>query len=140
MARVKLDIPEKISFTMTLPVRISDINYGNHLGNEAMVNIIHEARLQWLKSGGYTELEIEGYSLIMSDLIVEYKKQGYYGDVLSVSVRIGEIGRSGFDMYYAVHNQQEVLIAKAKTGMACFDYTNQKPVHLPKNFSSFLMR
>ena len=55
MARIKLTVPEKNILTAVLiPVRIGDINYGNHLGNDAFVSIIHEARVQWLRQNNYT--------------------------------------------------------------------------------------
>jgi len=54
MARIKIDIPEKVMATFPIPVRIADINYGNHVGNDAFVSIIHEARMQWIRQYGYT--------------------------------------------------------------------------------------
>ena len=86
MARIKIDIPEKIIATFHIPVRIADINYGNHVGNDAFVSIIHEARMQWLQQYGYTELNIEGTGLIMSDLTVEFKNESFYGDVVEVKL------------------------------------------------------
>jgi acyl-CoA thioester hydrolase len=56
MARVKIDIPENILAIVNIPVRISDINYGNHVGNDAIVSIIHEARVQWLTQHNFTEI------------------------------------------------------------------------------------
>ena len=63
-------MPDKKLTEVKVLVRISDINYGNHLGNDSLVSIIHEARILWLKSLNYTELNIEGTGLIMSDLAV----------------------------------------------------------------------
>ena len=78
MARIKIIIPEKIITQIIIPVRITEINYGNHLGNDALVSILHEARMQWLSQLGYTELNIENTGLIMSDLAVEYKTRCDY--------------------------------------------------------------
>ncbi|RMF54479.1 MAG: thioesterase, partial [Calditrichaeota bacterium] len=43
MARLKLTLPEKFHFTTELSIRISDVNYANHLGNDAVLSLIHEA-------------------------------------------------------------------------------------------------
>ena len=43
MARIKIELPAKCIAAFTIPVRITDINYGNHVGNNSMVEIIHEA-------------------------------------------------------------------------------------------------
>ena len=46
MARIKLLMPEQKIFSTDIAVRITDINYGNHVGNDAFVRLIHEARVQ----------------------------------------------------------------------------------------------
>lgn len=138
MARVKLNIPEKIIATVKISVRISDINYGNHVGNDALVSILHEARVQWLAQNNYTELNIEGKGLIMADLMVEYKSEAFYGDVLELKMSADEITKISFDLYFSITNQQNILIAKAKTGMVFYDYTNKKVAAMPEKFSALL--
>jgi len=99
--------------TFQIPVRIADINYGNHVGNDAFVSIIHEARMQWLKQYGYTELKIEGVGLIMSDLTLEFKNESFYGDIVEVNLGAGEISRVGFELYYrlfAKRNDENILL------------------------------
>ena len=77
MARIKLTVPENKLTVVSIPVRISDINYGSHLGNDSFVSIIHEARVQWLRLHNYSELDIEGTGLILSNLAVEFKSEGF---------------------------------------------------------------
>ncbi|MEI2750570.1 MAG: thioesterase family protein [Ferruginibacter sp.] len=72
MARIKLDFPDKVLGTVEIPLRITDMNYGNHLGNDALVSILHEARVKWLNNLNYTELNVEGAGLIMGELVVSY--------------------------------------------------------------------
>ena len=74
MARIKIDFPNNIIATIKLKVRIGDINYGNHVGNDAFVLLIHEARIQWLQQNGFSEIDAGGAGLIMADLEIEYKK------------------------------------------------------------------
>ena len=141
MARIKLEIPEKIIGTFIIPIRIADINYGNHVGNDAFVSIIHEARIQWLKQYGYTELRIEGIGLIMSDLALEFKNESFYGDVVEVKLGAGEISRVGFDLYYqlvAKRNHKTILLANAKTGMVCYDYDAKKVTVIPEKLKAIL--
>ena len=76
--RVQLQLPETFSFQTEIPVRITDINYGNHLGNDAILSMMHEARVQFLQNLGYTELEFEGVGLIMSDTAIIYKGEGFF--------------------------------------------------------------
>lgn len=141
MARIKIDIPEKVMATFLIPVRIADINYGNHVGNDAFVSIIHEARMLWLKLYDYTELKIEGIGLIMSDLAIEFKSESFYGDVVEVKLGAGEISRVGFELYYrlfAKRNNENILLANAKTGMVCYDYDAKKVAAIPEKLKTIL--
>jgi acyl-CoA thioesterase FadM len=137
MARVKLTIPENKIFSTEIAVSITDINYGNHLGNDALVSILHEARVQWLGSLHFTELNIAGAALIMADLAVEYKAEAFYGDKLNIAISIGEISKVSFEIYYELttnRNDKKIVVALAKTGMVCFDYGVRKVVGVPDAF------
>lgn len=141
MARVKLEIPEKVIASFKIPVRIADINYGNHVGNDAFVSIIHEARMLWLSQHGYTELAIEGIGLIMSDLAIEFKNESFYGDVVDVKIGVAEISRVSFELYYQLYAQrggETIWLANAKTGMVCFDYAAKKVAAIPEKLKGIL--
>jgi len=131
MARIKIDLPSAFTFSTQLPVRISDINYGGHLGNDAVLSMLHEARLRFLHHHGYTELKLAGKGLIMADVAIEYKGEGFHGDLLTIRVAAHEFNKYGFDVVYQVTNQENKLISLAKTGMLCFDYNTRKVSSLP---------
>jgi acyl-CoA thioesterase FadM len=137
MARIKLVFPENIIHTLTIPVRITDINYGNHLGNDALVSIIHEARVHWLNSLNYTEFNIEGKSIIMNELVVNYLKEMFYGDVIIIDLSIGDVTALGFELYYRMSvnkNGENLISAIAKTGLIFFDYMAKKTSSIPDVF------
>jgi acyl-CoA thioester hydrolase len=136
MARVKLIIPENKIFTTNIAVRITDINYGNHVGNDSLVSIIHEARMQWLAANNFTELDIGGAALILADLAIEYKAESFYGDILHVAISIGEITRVSFEIFYeitTIRKDKKILVVNAKTGMVCFDYEERKVTRIPED-------
>lgn len=132
MSRIKLVIPENKIFNIGLQVRISDINYGNHLGHDALISMLQEARMQWLATLKYTELDIEGIGLIMADIAVEYKAESFFNDLLDITLYAGNIAAVNFDIYYVVKNQKGQLIAKAKTGMIGYDYPQKMITKMPK--------
>ncbi len=141
MARVKIDMPAAFRFSTAIPVRITDVNYGGHLGNDAIVSVLHESRMQFLQSLGCTELEFFGAALIMGDLAIVYKGEGFYGDTLTVEVTAEELSSVGFDLLYRLSTTRDgkpVAIAEAKTGMICFDYKARKVVRLPEAFKQQL--
>jgi acyl-CoA thioesterase FadM len=139
MARIKIDLPDNFSFSTSIPIRITDINYGGHAGNDTILSLIHEARVQFLKAHGYTEVEFEGVGMIMSDAGIEFKNELFYGDVVIVSVTATGFSKVSFDIYYKLEkvlrqtkDDKKVLVAIAKTGMVCYDYKNKKIVVVPE--------
>jgi acyl-CoA thioesterase FadM len=141
MARIKIDFPRDIIATIKLKVRIGDINYGNHVGNDAFVSLIHEARLQWLQQNKFSEINAGGTGLIMADLGIEFKKEAYYGEEILIEIGTGEIARVSFELYYQLsteRNQEKVLLAKAKTGMVCYNYELKKTVSVPESLQLIL--
>lgn len=143
MARIKLTIPDTLIATVKIPVRITDINYGNHVGNDSFVSIIHEARVKWLKQNNFSELNVGGVALIMGGLAIEFKSESFYGDILKIEIGCGEITSVSFELFYTLtteRNSKEILIANAKTDMICFDYENKKVVPLPDILKRILLK
>lgn len=133
MARIRIALPESFAFSTTIPVRITDLNYGGHVGNDTVLSLLHEARMQFLHHFGYTELNFEGTGLIMSDVAIEFRSELFYGDVLKAHVTAGDFGKVGFDMYYKLVNEKNGKIATvAKTGMVCYNYDTKKMAVVPE--------
>lgn len=130
MSRVKLKFPtEKPLFETKVSVRISDINYGNHLGNDSVLSIIHEARMQMLQAWGGNELNISGNSLIMADVMIAYKAEAFFGEILDIMIYADEVTDRSFDLLYrikTIRNDVAIDVAHAKTGMICFDYNTRR--------------
>jgi acyl-CoA thioester hydrolase len=135
MARVKLELPENFLFTTEIGVRISDINYGGHVGNDSILSMIHEARVRFLEEYGYSEINIEGPGIIMVDSVIVYKSEGFYGDILECAVTISDCRKSGCDFVYRLTNRDTGKeIARAKTGIVFFDYEKRRVVEMPEKF------
>jgi acyl-CoA thioesterase FadM len=142
MPRIKIRLPEIFfDISIKIPVRITDINYGNHVGNDSLVAIIHESRMQFLQQYGYTELDIEGMGLIMSEIFVEFKNETFYKDVIDVKIAAGDISTISFELFYGLstfRNKQQIIIANAKTTMVCYDYKLKKPITIPEKLLDIL--
>lgn len=136
MARMKLDLPDTFKFSTIITVRITDVNYGGHLGNDAVLSIVHEARLRYLKSMGFSELDAgNGAGLIMSDAVIVFKAQSYHGDELEIFVTAGDFTNLSCDIFYKIVRKSDNMeIARVKTGQVFFDYKAGKPVRIPEIF------
>lgn len=135
MARIRLDVPKQFSFKTEIVIRISDINYGNHVGNDSILSIMHEARIRFLQHYNCKELDLFGVSLIMSDVAIQYKNQAYHGDVLQIEMTAFDFGMNSFDLfYYITRKPDNNIIALAKTNMVCYNYTEKKIKQVPDTF------
>lgn len=137
MTRIVLDIPAVLKFSIQLKVRVSDLNYGNHLSNDVYLAMMHEARMQYFESMNYSEMNLAGAAVIMGDSAIIYKSECFYGDEVNIAVGAENIGEKSFDLYYRfTKNENNILVAEAKTGMVCYDYNLRKTVAVPDDFKS----
>jgi acyl-CoA thioesterase FadM len=135
MARVEIDLPEQFMFHTEIPIRIDDINYGGHLGNDSVLTIAHEARLRFFRAHGWTELDIGGVGIIMADAAVVYRAEGKYGMVLEVDIAVADVRTRGCDLIYRLRDRATgTEIARAKTAILFFDYSARKVVSVPAVF------
>ena len=132
MSSTKLDLPKEFNFHVSIPVRITDINYGGHVGNDTVLTLLHEARMKFLYHYDFSEMNFGGVGLIMRDVTIEFKKELFYGDSARVYVTVTNFSRVGFDVFYKmVKNEDEIQVAIAKTGMVCYDYNMKKIASVP---------
>jgi acyl-CoA thioesterase FadM len=90
-----------------------------------------------------TELDAGGHGLIMADVMIAYRGEGFYGDVLEVKLFAEEITERTFDLLYHIKTQRNgtvIEIAQAKTGMAAIDYNTRKITTLSKVLKTWLTR
>lgn len=133
MPRVRLKPLDSYPFRIELAVRVTDLNYGGHLGNDRLLSLIHEARVAFLAEHGLSEMDCGGVSLTMGDAALVYRGEAFAGDVLRFEVAAGEPGPSGFRLFYRVTRLPDgEEIALAETGMACYDYQEKKICRLPE--------
>lgn len=135
MVRTKLELPERFDFSTEISVRIENVNYGGHLGNDSLLSLVHEARLRFLGSHGFTEADVGGVGIIMVDTIVIYKSESFYGDILRFEVAVGNVGKAGCDFFFRITNIATGKdVAHAKTGVVFFDYGARKVAPTPCEF------
>lgn len=136
MSRIRILLPEKFTFSTIIPIRITDINYGGHVGNDTILSILHEARARFFIHHGYSELNLAGAGTILSDVAIEFKNELFYGDELKAFVTTGEFSRVSFDLFYKLektgHDKKPIPVVIAKTGIVTYDYSQKKVVVVPE--------
>jgi acyl-CoA thioesterase FadM len=132
MPRLQLAPCSHYPFCTGLVVRVTDLNYGGHLGNDRLLALLQEARVAFLADHGWSELDCAGAGLIMTDAAIQYRGEAFAGDLLDIEVAPGDATRTGFRIFYRLTRRGDAaIIAVAETGMACYDYARRRVVPLP---------
>ncbi|NLW82426.1 MAG: thioesterase [Desulfovibrionales bacterium] len=139
MPRMQIDLPEAWLFRTRLTVRVGDVNYGGHLGNDRVLGLVHEARVRWLASCGLSEKDVGGPGLIMADAALAFRGEAFLGDELEVELGATDVRRSGFGLVYRLRRVGDGAdIALVSTGMVCFDYAVRRVARVPEAFARLL--
>lgn len=123
----------KISIPLT--VRVSEINYGNHVGYQHYLTYFQEARIAYLGRLGFTEMDIGGRGMIVSEATCRYRRELFLGDSIEVGCRVTELKSKAFIMDYRIEKNQ-VVCATGATTILCFDYASGRVAPLPEAFAA----
>lgn len=136
MARLTLHFPEdQYCYSTQLTVRVTDINAGNHLGNDSMISMLSEARARFLYALGVEEAGHDGLGIIVTDLATTYKAEAHARDQLLFEVGVMDFNKYGGDIIFRVTRpHDQTLIAMAKYGFVFFDYKTSQVTPIPAAF------
>jgi acyl-CoA thioesterase FadM len=147
--RISIEFPEKIHFSTDLHVRVGDINYANHLSHDRLITMIHEARMQFFEVLGLKEYEPNGVGIVIADLGIQYLKEAFYNNRLTIEIAAPLLEKKGVQLVYRVSRRVEgnvegkyadekEVIAIAKTGAVFFDYRIRRAVAAPEGLAALI--
>ena len=137
--RVKLKIPNFFHFKTLMKVRVTDLNYGQHMGNDVFLTFAHESRVRYFKTIEMTERNFFGFSLIMADSVVKYKSQAFLGDEICIKISVVNCTSHGFQLFYLLkNNHTKIDVAYIQTSMVFYNYEKEKIMPFPKKFKNYL--
>ncbi|MGM0984430.1 MAG: acyl-CoA thioesterase [Pseudomonadota bacterium] len=133
MERVRLSFPaDDVLHRHPLTVRITDMNYGRHLGHDALVSLLHEARVAALASRNLQEWDLGGYPCVAADLAVQYQAETRWPDALVVETAIPEPGRKAVGVYHRILREADgATVATARINLMLVDPQSGRPVVIP---------
>lgn len=136
MERVKLDFPtDSVIHHHSINVRVTDMNYGRHLGHDALVSLLHESRSQALMALGFPEWDIAGYPSVVADLAVQYQSEAVCPDRLVVETAIPDPVGKILCVYHRVLGDEGArLIATARLNLRVMDFAEGRSVAVPAEF------
>lgn len=139
MARVQLDLPERFTYSTEVILRVTDMNYAGHMGNDTVMALLHEARSRLLKENGCEGQKIDGLGLVVADAVVVYKAQAHYAETLRIEMTARDFNKYGCDLVYRITNRDTGReVARAKTGIVFFNYEEGRPNGVPGRFHEII--
>lgn len=140
MARIQIVLPETFVFSTELPLYMSHINYGGHLDNALLLTLVSEARVRFFKSLGYSELDVEGVGIVVSDAALQYKSEAFHGETMLVDMTAADFGKFGCDLLWRMSDKATGReVARGKTGIVFFNYATKKIAPVPQGFRDKLV-
>lgn len=133
MARIVLDLPQHFSFSTEVQVYISHINHGGHLDNARLLSLVSEARVRFFDTLGHTEMNVGGLPIVVADMLVQYRSEAFYGDILRIAMTATDLGRCNFDLVWCITQARAGHeIARGKSGMVFVDPTTRRAAPMPE--------
>ena len=121
------------NFSIPLRVRVSDLNYGNHVGYQNYFSFFQEARIAYLKQVGFSELDLGDCGIIVAEANCKYKRELYLNDAITVTCAVTKLKSKLFTMDYVIL-KDDANCAQGYTKNLCYDYQRKSITSLPEAF------
>lgn len=134
MERVALDFPANaVIHRHPLTVRVTDMNYGRHLGHDTVVSLLHEARVHAFSALALSEWDMHGYPSVVADLAVQYQREARWPDALTIETAVPEPQGKALTVYQRILQRDgEHIVATARVNQLLIDTNSGRPVAIPE--------
>ena len=140
MARLKFDALAHYPFCTELQIYTSHINHGNHLDNAQLLSLVSEARVRFFQSLGYPEADVGGLSIVVGDIVAQYKSEGFHGETMRVEMAPADFNRYGFDLVFRMTEKaQGREVACGKIGIVFIGKSDRKVAAIPESIRQLLV-
>ena len=130
-----------IIFRHRLEVRFRDCDPMGHVNNAVYLTYLEQARFaHWRAVWGFNfeGLPENAPGVILARAEIDYRRPARYGDMLEVRISLDRIGRTSFSYTYEIVDQNDLVVAEARSVQVMYDYAAGKPVPLSDEMRSKL--
>jgi acyl-CoA thioester hydrolase len=124
-----------------LRVRYSETDAQGIVNNAKYLSYFEVGRVEWLRAAGlsYRGLEEQGYSFVVVEAHVFYRRAALFDDELTIRTELVEQARVSLSFGYTILRGEETLV-KGRTRHGCVDLATGKPSRIPAAFFTLDMR
>lgn len=140
MADVVIDIePNAFVFETLMRVRHNEIDSGQHLTIEALVNLFSESRARFLFARGIAPINEQSQGIIIIDMITNLLNRARVREELLFEVGVQNLHTNGGEFVFQVSTMNDrLLVANAIMSFVMYDFSQNKVVALPASLKQIL--
>lgn len=140
MSRIVFDLPDAFSFSTEIQIYISHVNQGGHLDNAQLLTLVSEARVRFFKHFGFTEANVGALSIVVGDMVSQYKSEGFHGETMRVEMVPADFNPYGFDLVFRMTEKaQGREVARGKIGIVFIRKSDRKVAPIPEAIRALLL-
>ena len=117
-------------FATSIRVRWRDLDALNHVNNAVYFTYLEQARVGYMTELGLVTGVPSDIGFILAEASCQFKSPLTSGELVTVFIRVSELGKASFVFEYRVEGEDHRLAAEAHSTQVCYDYQNKHPVHM----------
>ena len=117
--------------------RFSDLDPLGHVNNVVFHDYLQEARVALI--GDLSLVSGAGLGQVLVSQDISYIKPLMHGrEPVMIDVWITRIGGSSYGIAYVIRDENDVIVAKATSVVACVDESSGRPIRIPERVRAIL--
>ena len=131
----------KANYQTKITVPYADIDMLGHVNNARYLTYFEIVRTEAIYSHRAMS-DPKSIGIIIARAEIDYKSPARWRDELTVKMRTSHVGNSSWTSDYEITNEKEnnKLVATGKTVQVAFDYAKGKPVPIPQELKTKLLK
>lgn len=144
MKPIYIDDMEKwrseFKFSIPIKVRFSETDMFGHVNNVSPFIYFEEGRIEFLKSVGLFEKEIDQSEKIpiVADLQCDYHKQIYFNDDIELYIKVNELGHTSLDIHYMGLDKMDEICLTGRGRLVQISSASGNPLPLDEDIKKKL--
>ena len=102
----------EFTFSVEVQVRFSETDMFGHVNNTVVFTYLEYARIEYLHA--IKLMNQEGNIPVVADLQCDYIRQMYFGEKITIYVKVAYIGNSSVDIHYLGKNEKGEIVFTAR--------------------------
>ncbi len=121
-------------FSVSIPIRYSDIDAQRHLNNVTYFAFMEQARVAYIREVGlWQDGQFDTIGMVVAAASCSNIGPAFLWETVTVWTRVGRLGDKSFDFEYRLETERGE-IATGRTVQVCYDYAESRSTSIPDDW------